>query len=231
MPGVRFAWMKLALIAVVLETTPALGQTLPIAIPAVNDPLFTGLSIPSTAPTRGMWGPSRSWPLVAIHVSVLPDGQILSFGTPLGQGVQDGRTFDRWDPLSTGSGHTTIGNSTNVDSFCAAGVLQTGGTMLVSGGDSNNSSGNLSRNSTLFNYAVNTTTTQSALAADRWYATMIRLADGRSLITGGGAPYVIDAYQKPQQLFERSSVHDAQSSRSATASTSRSTSGGTWRSC
>lgn len=193
-----FGLRKVALIAGLLGAAPAMAQTLPVIIPTVNDPLFSGLSIPASAPTQGMWGPSRSWPLVAIHLSVLPDGQILSYGTPLGQGVQDGRTFDRWDPLSTGSGHTTIGNSANVDSFCAAGVLQTGGTMLVSGGDSNASSGNLSRNSTVFNYAVNTASTpSSALANDRWYGSMIRLGDGRTLMTGGGDPYVIDTYQNP----------------------------------
>ena len=179
-------------------TAPARAQTLPVVIPAVSDPLFNGLTIPATAPSIGMWSPSRSWPLVALHLAVLPDGQVLSYGTPLGQGVQDGRTFDRWDPLSTGSGHTTIGNSTNIDSFCSAGILQTGGAMLVSGGDSNATSANLSRNSTVFNYTVNTATTQSStLANDRWYPSLIRLADGRSLITGGADPYDIDAYQNP----------------------------------
>ena len=196
--GDRFAWTKLAVVAVLLESAPALAQPLPLAIPEVDDPLLNGLSIPSDAATRGMWGPARSWPLIAIHLSILPDGQVLSFGTPLGQDVQDGRLFDRWDPLATGSGHTTIGNSANVDSFCAAGVLQTGGTMLVSGGDSKAAPANTSRNNTLFNYADNSTTTSSsALAADRWYGSMIRLADGRSLMTGGGEPYVYDAFLNP----------------------------------
>lgn len=199
----RLAWIKFALFAASLEATPALAQSLPIAVPDVDDPLLSGLSIPATAASRGMWGPPRSWPLVAIHLSVLPDGQVLSFGTPIGRDVQDGRVFDRWDPLATdgsaaGDGHTTIGNSANVDSFCAAGVLQTGGTMLVSGGDSEAAPANTSKNNTLFNYADNTTTTtSSALASDRWYGSLIRLADGRSLMTGGGEPYVYDAYQNP----------------------------------
>lgn len=198
----RFAWTKFAVIAVVFESAPALAQPLPIAIAEVDDPLLSGLSIPSDAAERGMWGPPRSWPLVAIHLSVLPDGQVLSFGTPLGQDVQDGRLFDRWDPLASSGGHTTIGNSANVDSFCAAGVLQTGGTMLVSGGDSKAAPENTSKNNTLFNYADNSTrTTSSALAADRWYGSMIRLADGRSLMTGGGEPYVYDAFLTPEDFL------------------------------
>jgi galactose oxidase len=193
-----FDLKKVGVLVAMLGTTPVMAQSLPVVIPPVTDPLFSGLSIPASAPTQGMWGSSRSWPLVALHLSVLPDGQLLSYGTPIGQGVQDGRTFDRWDPLSTGGGHTTIANSANIDSFCSAGVLQTGGAMLVSGGDSNATATNFSRNSTVFNYTVNTATTQtSALANDRWYGSMIRLADGRSLMTGGGDPYVIDAYQNP----------------------------------
>jgi len=195
--GVKVAFV-LALLA--SASTPALAQSLPVAIPAVTDPRFSNLTIPATAPTQGMWSASFAWPLVALHLAVLPDGQVLSYGTPLGQGVQDGRTFDRWNPLSAvvSQGHTTVANSANVDSFCAAGVLQTGGAMLVSGGDSNASSGNLSKNSTVFNYAVNTATTQSSvMAQNRWYASMIKLADGRTMITGGGLPYVVNAYQDP----------------------------------
>src|SRR5262245_34299797 len=109
--------LRVGIVMAVVAAKPVMAQTLPVVIPAVSDPLFSGLSIPASAPTQGMWGPSRSWPLVALHLAVLPDGQVLSYGTPNGQGVQDGRTFDRWDPLSTGSGHTTIPNSANIDSF------------------------------------------------------------------------------------------------------------------
>lgn len=200
MVGTRF--IKLGCLAVSLHAAPALAQSLPVAITDVNDPLLTNLSIPSGASTLGVWGPVRSWPLVAIHLSLLPDGQVLSFGTPLGRDVQDGRVFDRWDPLAGGDAHTTIGNSANVDSFCAAGILQTGGTMLVSGGDSEAAPEDTSKNNTLFNYADNTTTTtSSSLASARWYGSLIRLADGRSLMTGGGEPYVYDAYQNPNDYL------------------------------
>jgi hypothetical protein len=188
--------------ALLLGTTPAQSQTLPVPIPAVNDPRFSNLSIPSTAPTQGMWSAQFSWPLVGLHVALLPDGQVLTYGTPLGQGVQDGRTFDRWDPLTATvtAGHTTVANSAGVDSFCSAGVLQTGGAMLVSGGDSNATSPtgpNSALNSTVFDYFNNTTTTQPLLASDRWYPTMLVLADGRSLIIGGADAYATGAYASP----------------------------------
>ena len=63
--------------------------------------------------------------------------------------------------------------------------------MLVSGG-------NAPRQTTQFDYAGNTAATSSSqLASDRWYASPIKLADGRSLITGGATPYAINVWQNP----------------------------------
>ncbi len=186
-----------------LAASAAIAQTLAVPIPAVNDPRFSNLTIPPTAPTQGMWSAQFSWPLVGLHLSVLPDGQVLTYGTPLGQGVQDGRTFDRWDPLTATvtTGHTTIANSSPVDSFCSAGILQTGGAMLVSGGDSNATAPNgadAARNSTVFDLFNNTSTAQaSVLASDRWYPTMIALPDGRGLMMGGADPYVTESFRNP----------------------------------
>gem|GEM_PF-1408924 len=166
------------------------AQAFPVAIPQEADPWFGGVAVPASAPTQGMWSPVFSWPLVALHLTVLPNGDILSFGTPVGQGVQDGRTLDRWNPSAPGN-HVTLPNSQSVNSFCAAGILLNSGSLLVSGG-------NEPRQSTLFNYADNTAaTTGSQLASDRWYGTMIKLADGRSLMTGGSAPYAVDVWRNP----------------------------------
>src|SRR4051812_36017389 len=95
-----------------LQLTEA--QTLPVVIPQVSDPWFTGLTIPAAAPTQGMWSPVIPWPIVGLHSVVLPNGDILTFGTPPGQSVQDGRTLDRWNPLAPGN-HTTLPNSQNVN--------------------------------------------------------------------------------------------------------------------
>jgi hypothetical protein len=165
---------------------------LPVTIPPVNDPLFNGLTIPADAPQRGMWSAQKSWPLVAIHSALLPDGTVLTYGTPLGEGTQDGRTFDRWNPLATSGGHTTLPNSQDVNSFCSTGVLQTSGALLISGG-------NEPFNSTKFNYATGSATTEPfTLASEHWYSSMIMLPDGRSLIVGGGVPYPPDPYADPE---------------------------------
>lgn len=187
---IRTLGLGVPIVVASIAARPAVAQTLPVVLPQVNDPWFSGLTIPANATTQGMWSSVFSWPIVALHLGLLPDGEVLSFGTPVGVASQEGRIFDRWSPLAP-STHATLPNSQNVNSFCAAGILQSTGTLLVSGG-------NAPRESTIFNYANNSATTQaSRLAFDRWYGTVIMLADGRSLMTGGGAPYVVGAWQNP----------------------------------
>jgi hypothetical protein len=178
---------------------PAFGQALAVPIPNPTDPLFQNLTVTSDAASVGMWSSSRSWPLVSIHSALLPDGTVLTFGSPVGQGAQDGRTFVRWNPLTNQT--TTTPNAQGVNSFCAAAVLQPDtGRLLVSGG-------NEAAQSSLFDYASGAVSTVSSqLAADRWYGTMTMLADGRSLMTGGSIPYAINVWQNPGSQQSLNSV-------------------------
>lgn len=109
------------LAAIVLAAAVSAPARAQIAIPEQADPLLTGLAIPADAPTRGMWSPVQPWPLVGLHTVLLPT-VVLSYGTPLGRGVQDGRTFDIWDPSRglVAQSHLTLPNAQAVDSFCAA---------------------------------------------------------------------------------------------------------------
>jgi galactose oxidase len=150
-----------------------------------------GLSIPPDARQRGMWSQPMSWPLVAIHSALLPDGTVLTYGTPLGMGKQEGRVFDRWNPLAPDV-HVTLPNSQGVDSFCSAGVLLPSGELLISGG-------NEPLASTRFDYTSSTATTEPfLLASDRWYGTLTLLPDGRSLMTGGSVPGLFLPYSDPE---------------------------------
>jgi hypothetical protein len=178
---------------------PAFGQALAVSIPNPADPLLQGLVVTNDAASVGMWSPSRSWPLVSIHTALLPDGTVLTFGSPVGQGAQDGRTFVRWDPLSNQM--TTTPNAQGVNSFCAAAVLQPDtGSLLISGG-------NEAAQSSLFDAASGAASpVSSTLASDRWYGTMTMLADGRSLMTGGSFPYAINVWQNPGSQQSLNSV-------------------------
>ncbi len=168
----------------------ASAQTLSVVVPDRPDPLLDNLTVSNDAAQLGMWSSSQSWPIVSIHSALLPDGSVLTFGSPQGQGAQDGRTLVRWNPWTL---QTTISpNSQGVNSFCAAGVLQPEtGKILISGG-------NEPLASTMYDYASGVPATEaSQLAAERWYATMTMLPDGRTLITGGAFPYAINVWQNP----------------------------------
>src|SRR5438045_9724715 len=102
-PSARSAWRTAPLLTLALAT-PLCAQTAPppiysTVITTAPDPLLNNLSIPATATTQGMWSSTQQWPLVPLHVTVMPDGRVLSYGTPAdGESVQDCSTLDIWDP-------------------------------------------------------------------------------------------------------------------------------------
>ena len=102
-----------ALTAVAVEALEVSDPSvpLPIALPSASDPLLTGLTIPADAPTKGMWSPTQPWPLNGLHSVLLPNGRVLTYGTPTGQAAtQDGRYFDVWDPTQ---GFATLSHRTS----------------------------------------------------------------------------------------------------------------------
>lgn len=128
--------------------------------------------------------------LNAIHMTLLPTGKLVTFGTPIGDpGTQNGRTFDIWDPVKglVDGSHVSFQEPGSVNSFCAATSFLGDGSLLVSGGifDAGVDKGSALLNPTGTNVSVIT----ARLANDRYYSTMITLADGRPLIMGGSYPY------------------------------------------
>ena len=168
---------------------------LPIALPRASDPLLSGLTIPIDAPTKGMWSATQTWPLNGLHSTLLPNGRVLTYGTPTGTpATQDGRYFDVWDPAQ---GFATVSHRTSyradqVNSFCSTAAFLADGRLLVSGGNS-------PLDSNEFTPSDGTVTTSlSRLADERWYGTMLALPDGRLLMLGGSTPYgALRAYQDP----------------------------------
>ncbi len=53
---------------------------------AAADRLFDDLvNLESNATTQGMWTAPARWPVIAIHASLLPDGRVLTYGSPEGR--------------------------------------------------------------------------------------------------------------------------------------------------
>lgn len=166
-----------------------------VTVPAPADPLLQNLNPPADAPTRGMWSAVQSWPLNGLHAAVLPNGKLLTYGTNLDGGAQDGRYMDLWDPSLgfTAAAHTTTFRAEQQNSFCAAATYLTDGRLMISGG-------NGSVTTTLYAASDNSVAQSPANMADeRWYATMVTLPDGRPLIVGGMVPYSEGMQANPDQ--------------------------------
>src|SRR5438046_9850315 len=100
-------------------TDPAIP--LATTLPPAADPLAAGLVVPADAPQKGMWSTTQPWPLNGLHSVLLPNGKVLTFGTPLGDAAtQDGRSYDVWDPTKGfGSGrHQRSFEVDRVSSLC-----------------------------------------------------------------------------------------------------------------
>ena len=161
----------------------AMGETVEVAPPPT--------SIPVDASTRGMWSGVFNWPLIPIHMAMLPDGRLMSFGTNQG-GRQTGKTiyaiFDPADGLN--DGHTIFPKNTLADIFCSAQLflpltnqlLTVGGDNLGPDGFTSNTGNNAS---TIYDPTTDTMVAGKNMALPRWYATVTTLGDGTSFIQGG----------------------------------------------
>ena len=152
--------------------------------------VFTPTNIPADANTRGMWSPVYNWPLIPLHLVMLPDGRMLSYGTN-GNGQQTANfIYDVWDPEGglTG-GHSTLANNTLTDIFCSSQlVLPSGGAVFVAGGDNWTGTGTTNtgnNNSNLYSTGDNSLTRGNNMNRARWYSTSITLLNGDTYTQGG----------------------------------------------
>jgi outer membrane protein assembly factor BamB len=142
------------------------------------------------AQTRGVFGAPVTWPIIAIHVVLLPDGRVMSYGTDE-QGQQGAQfVYDIWNPgLGTDTAaHTMLPNTTSTDIFCAGQSLIAGnGEVLIVGGDLTiNGKRNFSNDSTtIFSPQTNALRTTDHMQYPRWYPSVIALPNGEMLVLGG----------------------------------------------
>ncbi|MDZ5461071.1 galactose oxidase-like domain-containing protein [Azohydromonas lata] len=141
------------------------------------------------AHVEGAFGPVFTWPVMPIHMALLPDARVLAYGTDrLGrQGA--GLLYTVWDPaLGLGpEAFTTLPNQTGTDVFCAAQALLPGGQVMLVGGDldrgGTTNEGNPDVN--LFDPATNRLARAGALAYPRWYPTLVLTPAGERVVLGG----------------------------------------------
>ncbi len=140
--------------------------------------------------TVGAWSSVHSWPLIAVHAVLMPDGRVLSYGTTA-TGQQTGSSiYAVWDPSEgLDAGHVTFANTTGTDIFCSSQVLvPQGNQVFIAGGDNWTGTGTTNtgnNNSNTFNYANDTLTRNANMNRPRWYSSSIALPNGEIYIQGG----------------------------------------------
>lgn len=125
--------------------------------------------------TKGAWGPLFPWPIVAVHASLLPDGNVISW-----QRYDSLGGPQVWNP-TTGA-FTEVPVPVNI--FCGGQTLLPDGRLLVNGGHISLDMG--LRTTYLFDYATQTWTQGNDMRAGRWYPTTTSLASGEVLTMSGG---------------------------------------------
>jgi hypothetical protein len=146
-------------------------------------------TIPSSASGGGFFGPAFAWPIIPLHMALLPDGRVLNFGTDQtgAQGAQ--MIYDVWDPKigNVPNAHNILPNTTQTDIFCSGVSLLDSGNVLITGGDLTvNGVRNYSQNKVeLFSPAQNTLTSTQQMNYVRWYPSITTLPNGDKLVLGG----------------------------------------------
>ena len=129
--------------------------------------------------TSGEWAAPIDWPVVAVHLHLLPSGQVLSWG----------RIGDpwMWDP-ATGV-FTTFPAPSNV--FCSGHTFLPDGRLLVAGGHITDNHGLPDAN--VFDAATRAWTAVAPMSKGRWYPTSTTLPNGEVVTVAGDDQAGIEA--------------------------------------
>ena len=128
----------------------------------------------AACPARGRigeWTPTFTWPMIGVHTTLLPDGQVLTFGRNNDPQLLDPST-DVFTPVPS---------ATHV--FCGGHALLPDGRLLVTGGHIASDRGK--RDANVFDPTAHTWTRVRDMARGRWYPTTTTLPNGEALVIGG----------------------------------------------
>src|SRR5712692_1397364 len=152
------------LTAVVSDAAGNVASSDPVTVTVLNDPSQIG-----------QWVGPFSWPLVAVHMTLLPTGKVLAW---------DDHTDDPgtqlWDPASQAL--TPVPNVAD-NLFCSGHTALADGKILVAGGTIAIDVGTPDVN--VFDPETESWASVQPMAFGRWYPTAITLPDGRVLAVSG----------------------------------------------
>lgn len=140
---------------------------------------------------NGKWGDAFDMELIPIHTMLLPDGQILSYGTSA-RGRQGADLYYEvwdWNKGIHGSVHKLLQHKTEADIFCSSlNVDPSNGNVIIMGGDVREPDAGFGIE-TVLEYNVKTETVRKHPKGDmkyaRWYGTSVNMPNGDIFVVGG----------------------------------------------
>jgi len=176
---------------------PPWQRSVPAALAVVVALVLLGGSTAavSAAPEDvGEWSAPVAWPLVAVHMSLEPTGEVFAL-----DGFSAGTNSERlWDPESGAFIPVPYGRNL----FCAGHIQLADGRTLLVGGHVNANEG--LADTTIFNPQTRTYFRGPDMSVGRWYPTATQLPDGRVLTFAGDN---IQVNQPGDPPFKESSVN------------------------
>jgi hypothetical protein len=143
---------------------------------------LTAQSATAAPALQGKWTKPFPWAGVAIHMHVLPDGQVLSWARE--DSTMPGRKRYApaavWDPAS---GTFTDVSYRAMNVFCSGHSFLPDGRLLVVGGHIHGGLG--PSDSNVFDWRTRAWTPGAPMNAGRWYPTSTTLGDGETLVLSG----------------------------------------------
>jgi hypothetical protein len=124
----------------------------------------------------GSWSAVQNWPLVAIHMTLMPDGKVLVWDDHT-----DGTGAAVFDPITLG---VTVKPFLTANLFCSGHNLLPDGRVFVAGGHITAAHNGI-RNGTIFTPSTQSWSSTAQMSFARWYPTITTLPDGRMLTMGG----------------------------------------------
>ena len=144
-------------------------------IPCGPEALSAAVMTAGDEATVGKWTAPFSWPIIGLHLHLLRNGKVLSwgkFGSPY-----------LWDPATKVSTPVTVASRI----FCSGHAFLSDGRLLVSGGHISDLHGLPDAN--LFNPSTSTWSTGPKMVRGRWYPTTTILGNGEALAIAGTDQY------------------------------------------
>lgn len=140
-------------------------------LPCGASPASLAIAATGSEETVGKWSAPLSWPVIAVHLNLLPNGKVLFWG-------EVGEPYV-WDPAA--NSFTMVPVATEL--FCSGHAFLPDGRLLVNGGHVDDGVGVPDAN--IFQRTSFSWSTGQKMAKGRWYPSTITLANGEMLTLSG----------------------------------------------